>query len=339
MAVDGTPRSVADATRFTANTPHAHAKARSAAATTTTTTATASPPQSSSAPSPSSSSSAARPPTGARSAPPRRPSPLGPSAARPESLEDKVRRLRAAHLAARNHDVSKMDKIISSSRRYMDAAHRYTVMGLIGFSGLALLVTVYATVDMMMYNRKRRSEFFALQQELQTDSLEAARLAYMTGKATDDQITMVEDATAKAKQAGIPLPSLLDKYSQRAGGHAPSTAETSVWPGEAMQESSLRGADDVAAPPKKSFKEWIFGGLKKEDTAAGATELSFNREEAAASGRTGAAINALAEQADAIKGKATSALDAERENQRKGGSLDQVGLNANAGQKKTGWFW
>jgi hypothetical protein len=53
----------------------------------------------------------------------------------PETLDEKVRRLRAAHLAARNHDVSKMDRVITTSRKYMDAAHRFTVMGLIGFSG------------------------------------------------------------------------------------------------------------------------------------------------------------------------------------------------------------
>lgn len=128
MAVDRSPRSVADATRFTANTPHANAKAPQAAA----------PPSKSSTASPSSRSPAAGSRTGAPQ-PPRRPAPAplgGIGGQKPESLDERVRRLRAAHLAARNHEVSRMDKVISSSRRYMDAAHRYTVMGLIGFSGM-----------------------------------------------------------------------------------------------------------------------------------------------------------------------------------------------------------
>lgn len=123
MAVDS-PRSVADATRFTANTPHAHAKARKPVAQSTASSSTRGP--------------AAASRTGAPH-PPRRPAPVsagGIGGQKPESLDERVRRLRAAHLAARNHEVSRMDKVISSSRRYMDAAHRYTVMGLIGFSGM-----------------------------------------------------------------------------------------------------------------------------------------------------------------------------------------------------------
>lgn len=55
-------------------------------------------------------------------------------------MEERVRRLRAAHLAAKQHSVSKMDKVIGSSRRLFDAAHKFTVMGLIGFSGMFCFV-------------------------------------------------------------------------------------------------------------------------------------------------------------------------------------------------------
>ncbi|KAK8084296.1 hypothetical protein PG997_005567 [Apiospora hydei] len=270
--------------------------------------------------------------------------------AAPETLDEKVRRLRAAHLAAKNHDVSKMDKVIGGTRRYMDAAHRFTVMGLIGFSGLALVVTVYATVDMMMYNRKRRNEFFAMQQTLQSDSLDAARLAYMTGKASDEQIAMVEDATERAKQAGVPLPKLLNpartaattEADAPASFAATSTADKTVWPGESMQGASLSGAGEAEEPKKKGgLSSWLFSGLKKEDTAAGAenssssssSSLNFKNEEAAASGRV---MRAIDEQKDNVK----AALETERENQRKGGPLDQIGLNAPQEKpQKKGWFW
>ncbi|KAI0175142.1 hypothetical protein BJ166DRAFT_513798 [Pestalotiopsis sp. NC0098] len=328
MAADSTPRSVADATRFTANTPHASNKARKVGA--------AAAQQKQQSPS-------SKPAAISRTAPqpPRRPAPAttigGPGGQRPESLDERVRRLRAAHLAARNHEVSKMDKVISSSRRYMDAAHRYTVMGLIGFSGLALLVTVYATVDMMVYNRNRRNEFFALQQQLQTDSLEAARLAYMTDSATEEQIKLVEEATEKAKQAGMQLPSLL-KTTASTEVPATSTAERTVWPGESLQESSLSGTQDAESPKKGGITGWLFGGLKKEDTAASSGNLSFGKEEAAASSRTGAAAQAVSDQADALKEKAKAAFETEKENQRQGGPLDQVGLSAGE-KKKSGWFW
>lgn len=58
-----------------------------------------------------------------------------PGQAQPESVEDRVRRLRAAHLAARQHKVSRFDQVVGTSRRFFDAAHKFTVMGLIGFSG------------------------------------------------------------------------------------------------------------------------------------------------------------------------------------------------------------
>lgn len=127
-------RSVAEATRFTSNTPHASTKP-----------ATASPPAAASSAMPSartpgSPANASRPPAPPSSGRGPLPSSSSPAAAaaathRPETLDEKVRRLRAAHLAAKNHDVSRLDRMLGASRRYLDAAHRFTVMGLIGFSG------------------------------------------------------------------------------------------------------------------------------------------------------------------------------------------------------------
>ncbi|KAK8097842.1 uncharacterized protein PG998_013328 [Apiospora kogelbergensis] len=363
MAKVGSPRSVAEATLFTSNTPHANIKKASTNSSSSSTTSSAAAAASSSqtnatAMSSSRTSAAASSSSASRSAPlPRKPMPppLGNRPAAPETLDEKVRRLRAAHLAAKNHDVSRLDKVIGGTRRYMDAVHRFTVMGLIGFSGLALVVTVYATVDMMMYNRKRRNEFFAMQQTLQSDSLDAARLAYMTGKATDEQISMVEEATERAKQAGVPLPKLLNPAASQtsaalianeaaaAFGTAPattntSTAERTVWPGESMQGASMSGAAEE--PKKKGFSNWLFSGLKKEDTAAAAgvddsNNLNFKNEEAAASGRPSAVMRALDEQKDNVK----AALDTERDNQRKGGPLDQIGLAPQEKPQKKGWLW
>ncbi|KAK8115867.1 hypothetical protein PG984_012369 [Apiospora sp. TS-2023a] len=351
MAKIGSPRSVAEATLFTSNTPHANIKKASAGATSSSSASAISAQSQTNSTIMSSRSAAASAARSAAAAAPRKqplqkPSmpPLGGAGNRPESLDEKVRRLRAAHLAAKNHDVSRLDKVIGGTRRYMDAAHRFTVIGLIGFSGLALVVTVYATVDMMMYNRKRRNEFFAMQQTLQSDSLDAARLAYMTGKASDEQIAMVEEATERAKQAGVPLPALLNPAHHRTNAATvgssfgigttdnTATADKTVWPGESMQGASLSGAGEAEPQEKKKggFGSWLFSGLKKEDDSV--DSLSFKKEEAAASGRV---MRAIDESKDNVK----AALDSERENQRKGGPLDQLGLASQEKPQKKGWLW
>ncbi|KAI2633260.1 hypothetical protein GGS26DRAFT_590857 [Hypomontagnella submonticulosa] len=325
MAIDYSPRSVADATRFTANTPHANAKPPS----------NSSASSSNSPPSPSSSSS--------QSPRSRMPPPGMPRPSAPETMEERVRRLRAAHLAARRHETSRFDRIVDVSRRYFDAAHKFTVLGLIGFSGLALFVTVYATADMMVYNRKRRNEFFALQKQLRADSLEAARLAYMTGKASEEQIALVEEAEEKARQAGMSLPPLLSApkpASTATEGRTVESTERTVWPGEAMVESSLSGADEVEKPKRKGLTGWLFGGLKKDE--ASEEPLNFEQESAAAaSGPRSSITKTIDESQQALKDKAKAAFEQERENQSKGGPLDQVGLGGkpNGGEPKKGSWW
>jgi hypothetical protein len=52
-----------------------------------------------------------------------------------ESPEQRVRRLRQAHLAAQKAQISKTDKFIDVSRRFFDVAHRWTVGGIVLFTG------------------------------------------------------------------------------------------------------------------------------------------------------------------------------------------------------------
>ncbi|KAI0423931.1 hypothetical protein F5Y09DRAFT_169288 [Xylaria sp. FL1042] len=332
------PRSVADATRFTSNTPHANTKSAPSAP------AAAS--RSSRSPNVSSSPSLPRRGGGVGAA-----VGVGASAAssipHEETMEERVRRLRAAHLAAKQHTVSRMDQIIGGSRRFFDAAHKFTVMGLIGFSSIALLVTVYATADMMMYNRKRRGEFFALQKQLKEDSLEAARLAYMTGTATDEQVALVEDATAKAKEAGIALPPILSAPQAAApvGGREVPVAEGMVG----------RSDDDAETQKRGGVTGWLFGGLKKEETRHGDEETLGTGDERwrTTPATPTAAVTATAgEVAGNLRDKAKVAFEQERDVQRRGGPLDQIGIDgtvtttttttATTGSgegKKKGWLW
>lgn len=95
------PRSVKDATRFTSNIPHATSKSAT-----------------------SSSSSASAASKAANRIP-------------GETPEQRVRRLRQAHLAAQRAQVSQTDKFINGTRRFLDAAHRFTIGGVILFTGTA----------------------------------------------------------------------------------------------------------------------------------------------------------------------------------------------------------
>lgn len=191
---------------------------------------------------------------------------------------------------------------------------------------------------MMVYNRKRRNEFFALQKQLKADSLEAARLAYMTGKASEEQIALVEEAEAKARQAGMSLPPLLS--APRSASTTGESTERTVWPGEAMVESSLSGAGEVEQPKRKGLTGWLFSGLKKEE--ASEEPLNFDQESAAAAaGPRSSIAKTIDESQQALKDKAKAAFEQERENQSKGGPLDQVGLGGkpSSGETKKGGWW
>lgn len=52
-----------------------------------------------------------------------------------ETPEQRVRRLRAAHLAAKNAEVSRFDRVVDRSRGVFDKVHRLTLGVLIGFTG------------------------------------------------------------------------------------------------------------------------------------------------------------------------------------------------------------
>jgi hypothetical protein len=92
------PRSVADATRFTATVPHAHSKSSHIPSTSPT------------APSPTN---------------------------RPrETPQQRVTRLRAAALKAKAGKISTADKIIVRGRIWADRAHRFVTLSLVGLTGL-----------------------------------------------------------------------------------------------------------------------------------------------------------------------------------------------------------
>ncbi|KAF9771952.1 hypothetical protein IL306_010376 [Fusarium sp. DS 682] len=233
-----------------------------------------------------------------------------------ETPEQRVRRLRQAHLAAQNAQVSKTDRIIDASRKFFDVAHRWTVGSIVVFTAVAGVVSIYSVWDMVQYNRARRAEWIEAQKRLEADELAMARLAYIKGEATEDQILLVEEANQAAEARGEKLPPLLEAPSHR------THFEERIKP--TFQE------DTEERPAKTSngkgvlgiFSGVLGGGEKKEESTEDLTDY----------------------QKPLMKLEENSAriLEQERERQQNGGPLDQLGVEPAGGSisGKSWWkFW
>lgn len=121
-------RSAADATRFTATSPHAYSKPtpiRSTPNTFSASSATRSRFQSQRQPNPN--ISGQTPPNSNGRPPPPPPS---------ETPQEKVARLRAARFAARDAQISTWDKVVIRGRVWADRAHKFTTLTLVGLTGI-----------------------------------------------------------------------------------------------------------------------------------------------------------------------------------------------------------
>lgn len=120
-------RSAADATRFTANSPHAYAKPT---------------PFNRASPSTYSASSTSRPNPNARLNPDARtpPPPIDPrkgtqgNSPPGETAAEKVARLRQARLKEREAQITTWDRVVVRGRVWADRAHKVTVYSIVGFS-------------------------------------------------------------------------------------------------------------------------------------------------------------------------------------------------------------
>ncbi|KAL9596586.1 MAG: hypothetical protein Q9219_005713 [cf. Caloplaca sp. 3 TL-2023] len=178
-------RTVADATRFTATSPHAYSK-----------------PASILRPSSFAASGAAlRSSQKQQQQSPRNPN-NPPSQPPPnETPQQKVARLRALRAAEKNKPLDLWDRTVLRGRRWADIAHRVTAYSLMGFSVLAGIITVYSLTDMIMYNRKQRSVFFATQAAIYTDTLRSAIAAEQEHRPLTDDETAVLNREKMVLQA------------------------------------------------------------------------------------------------------------------------------------------
>ncbi|KAL6890645.1 cytochrome oxidase c assembly domain-containing protein [Trichoderma evansii] len=178
-----------------------------------------------------------------------------------ETPEQRVKRLRQAHLAAQQAQISRTDRVIDASRRFFDVAHRWTVGGLVMFSVVAGVVSVYSVWDMLRYNRARRAEWIEAQKKFEADELATARIAYLKGDATEEQILLVEEANREAEEKGIRLPSLLSPPEHRT--HF-----------EEHVKSAFEGGQGKAAESKgKGILGYIWGGSDSKTSEASTTAV------------------------------------------------------------------
>lgn len=146
---------------------------------------------------------------------------------------------------------------------------------------------------------------------MSADSLEAARLAYMRGDASEEQISLVEEANARAGGAGgdFKLPSILSAPK-------PITRDEESL-GQGKQEAAA--AASASGESKSSGLFGWFSSKKPAQDAAGSSE----------------APRSLEDKQDMLK-KAREAFEKEKETQRSGGPLDRLGIEEpTAAQKPT----
>ncbi|RDL42069.1 Uncharacterized protein BP5553_02048 [Venustampulla echinocandica] len=213
-----------------------------------------------------------------------------------ETPQEKVRRLRAAADRARDANISTFDKLIIRGRVWADRAHRFTALSLIGATFICGGVTVYALGDMMAYNRRKRAEFYAEQKAVYAAGIHDAREAVKSGTATEEQI------------------SLITKDNEIAAIQAAKLQKKGVF---------------------KKGKEWLFAGLKKaeegDDVGTSERRLGYegsNEEDDGLGAHESDIIRAIEVKKMELTAKAKQAFENEKERQRTGGPLDQLGTEA-----------
>ncbi|CBX99987.1 hypothetical protein IAQ61_002799 [Plenodomus lingam] len=131
-----------------------------------------------------------------------------------ETPQQKVKRLREAANRAKMAQVTRWDYMYLYGRMAADAAHRFTVYGLIFATGCVGVIAVFSIGDMIVYNRRKRALYFAEEEKAQARILDLARSAVASGTATPAQTALVtgiaeEQEAYEKKQAERKLPSRL----------------------------------------------------------------------------------------------------------------------------------
>ncbi|KAF2769574.1 hypothetical protein EJ03DRAFT_327179 [Teratosphaeria nubilosa] len=108
-----------------------------------------------------------------------------------ETAQQKIDRLRKAAAAARRGKESGFDSAIRIGRTWADRAHRVTAFGLIGLTVVSGAVATAGITDMILHNRRRKSEWLAEQQAKTARDLAIAKRDLAADTANEDQILLI----------------------------------------------------------------------------------------------------------------------------------------------------
>ncbi|KAK0912043.1 hypothetical protein LTR02_003151 [Friedmanniomyces endolithicus] len=127
-----------------------------------------------------------------------------------ETAQQKIARLRAAAALSRRGKETTFDSVVRVGRVWADRAHRVTALGLIGLTVVVACVATAGITDMLLHNRRRRSEWLAEQQMRNAKATAEARGAMGRGVATEEQVLLVnrqraaeEAAEERARRPGV----------------------------------------------------------------------------------------------------------------------------------------
>ena len=151
----------------------------------------------------------------------------------------------------------------------------------------------------MIYNRRKRAQFYEEQKALKENAIHAARLAISSGFASEEQLDFIR---------------MQDEHQEQ-----------------------LDAAAKAKAAKKGIFgkgKDWLFSGLKNEeegdDVGSSERRLGYeglSEEDDSMGERESDIVRAIEEKKMGIAAKAKDAFAEEKERQRKGGALDRIGVD------------
>lgn len=179
------------------------------------------------------------------------------------------------------------------------SGNRKTTTGvlLIGAIVIAGGVTTYALSDMMIYNRRKKREWFADQQEQFRVALAAAHTALASGTATEQHLD----------------------FLQREEEHAISL--------RAAEEEKKRWS------LTQRIKGLLYSGLKMDFGDEWRLGANVPSEKESEGPQENQILKAIEERRSQLRSTATTAFATEKERQRNGGPLDQLGTT---GAKNSG---
>jgi hypothetical protein len=189
-------------------------------------------------------------------------------------------------------------------------------------TGIAGVVTAYALTDMILYNRKKKRQYFEEQRALEEAALHNAQVAQRNGTASQEQLELLR-SKGMNKQVTDDT-SDVQKIAAAVG---------------IAKESGGQKSEGLFA----SAKNWLFGSLKNEEEGDDFADRRLGYEGTSEDddvyGTSESDIlKALEAKKQEVEMKAKRALERERRAEKEGGPLDRLGTE-NEGQAgvKGGW--